>query len=428
MTSDRDVDLNRRQTWQHSPIAIVAAIGGLYVAQSVVGGLTWVGLPAVLRREGMALSQIGLVSLIALPWALKFLWAPAVERYRLPARGRNRSAVITLVGASIIIVCLLLIGLLPATSLAAIFVTLTVAALATATVDIACDGYAVENLSHRQQGWGNAAQVGGAYLGSAIGGGVFLVLVDLAGWQIGAWTVAALVAVLVLPFVLQARAANAVIERPHQPSLKAAFLRSEVRRGLLLAAVYVLAQKTAFNMLGPYLTDRGFTLTTLGILSGAGSILLGLAGALAGGAMVRRFGVRPVLAAALGLQGTMLLLIALSALGAGPPDWLLLGVSVFATSGVMAFGFVALYTEFMRLADPRQAGIDFTLFQCVDAALSLTGGVLAGFTAEWLGYAAFFSCAGIFAFLAIAISWRIAGEAPKIDALRFKNPQDRELA
>ena len=64
---------------------IVLAIGGLYVAQSVVGGITWTGLPAVMRERGLPLDQLGLLSLIALPWALKFLWSPAIDRYRLLA-------------------------------------------------------------------------------------------------------------------------------------------------------------------------------------------------------------------------------------------------------------------------------------------------------------------------------------------------------
>ena len=59
-----------------SPARIVFAVGGLYVAQSVIGGITWTGLPAVMREKGMALDSVGLLSLIALPWALKFLWSP----------------------------------------------------------------------------------------------------------------------------------------------------------------------------------------------------------------------------------------------------------------------------------------------------------------------------------------------------------------
>ena len=84
-----------------SPAAVVLAVGGLYVSQSVIGGVTWTGLPAVLRDQGLALDNVGLLSLIALPWALKFLWAPMVERFRLPPVGRNRSGVIVAVGGGL---------------------------------------------------------------------------------------------------------------------------------------------------------------------------------------------------------------------------------------------------------------------------------------------------------------------------------------
>jgi len=57
----------------------------------------------------------------------------------------------------------------------------------------------------------------------------------------------------------------------------------------------------------------------------------------------------------------------------------------------MAFGFVALYAQFMRLSDPRQGGIDFTLFQSMDALVSMAGGVIAGYAAQHLGYAPFFA-------------------------------------
>ena len=39
------------------------------------------GLTAIVR---LPLDQIGLTYLAVIPWTLKFLWAPAVERYRLP--------------------------------------------------------------------------------------------------------------------------------------------------------------------------------------------------------------------------------------------------------------------------------------------------------------------------------------------------------
>ncbi|WP_338012566.1 hypothetical protein [Rhizobium sp. LCM 4573] len=166
-----------------SPLVVISGIAGLYIAQSVIGGVTWAGLPAVMRSQGVPLDQIGLVSLIALPWALKFLWSPFIERFRLPLDGRNRSAVIVAVGGAICVAGLLLTGVLSPANAFPLLACLTIVAFAASTVDIACDGFAVQTLSKAQHGWGNAAQVGGAYLGSAIGGGLFLYLVSAFNWQ-----------------------------------------------------------------------------------------------------------------------------------------------------------------------------------------------------------------------------------------------------
>jgi MFS transporter (putative signal transducer) len=392
----------QRRTW-----GVVGAIGGVYVAQSVIGGVTWTGLPGVLRAQDLPLDRIGLVSLLVLPWALKFLWAPRIERLRLPDGGRDRSAPIVLTGAAVVIAALCLIGLIGPAPLLPVLAVLMLAACATATVDIACDGYAVAALRGTRYGWGNAAQVGGAYLGAAIGGGVFLIVVDRAGWSAGTWTMALVIALLCLPFARVARA-GAPSARPHQPSLRAALARPEVRRGLMVAAFYVLAQKTAMGLFGPYFIDAGYSLSQLGLLSGLGGLGLGCLGALAGGFCVRRFGTRRVLVTAVALQAALLALVALSA-GAGPlPAARVAPVAMVASAAVMAFGFVALYGQFMAWSDPRQGGVDFTLFQCMDAAVSMVSGTAAGFLAEAMGYGPFFALAAALSVLALPVIWRSA--------------------
>lgn len=371
---------------------VVGAIAGVYVAQSVLGGLTWSGLPGVLRAEGLPLDRIGLLSLIVLPWALKFLWAPKVERWRLPALGRDRSGEIVVTGVLLVATALGVVGLIGPAPVLPVLLVLLVAATATATVDIACDGFAVGRLAERNLGFGNAAQVGGAYAGSAIGGGVFLVLAERAGWLPAVWVMAGLIVLLSLPFVRLARA-GAVEARPHVPSLRAALRRPEIRLGLAVAALYVVAQKTATGMIGPLFVDLGYSLSTLGILSGSASLTLGLAGALSGGAVVARFGSRRVLVAAIAAQALLLAVVALS-VGPGwiAPDVVAPGAILLAPA-FMALGFVALYAEFMRWSDPRQAGVDFTLFQCMDALVSMVVGTAAGVVAERLGYGAFFAIA-----------------------------------
>ncbi|MBU2959914.1 MFS transporter [Citreicella sp. C3M06] len=394
---------------QRGSWGVIGAIGGVYVAQSVISGVTWTGLPGVLRAQDLPLDRIGLISLLVLPWALKFLWAPRVERFRLPDGGRDRSTTIVLAGAAIVIATLVLVGLIGPFPVLPVLGVLMVAAFATATVDIACDGYAVEALKNTRYGWGNAAQVGGAYLGAAIGGGVFLILVDQAGWTVGVWSMALVVAVLCLPFAFVARAAGTA-SRPHQPSLRAALRRPEVRRGLVVAALYVVAQKTAMGMFGPYFIDAGYDLAQLGILSGVGSLTLGFAGAIVGGATVRRFGARGALVGAIVLQSAILGLVALSAGDTILPTALVAPIAMVASAAVMAFGFVALYGQFMNWSDPRQGGVDFTLFQCADAAISMVSGTAAGFVAEHFGYGVFFALACAVSLATLPLIWRFAGQ------------------
>ncbi len=127
---------------------------------------------------------------------------------------------------------LLIIGLIDPSQVYPLLGILMLIAFATATVDIACDGYAVQSLSEDNFGWGNAAQVGGAYLGSAIGAGLFLVLVGAFDWRIAIWTMALILVLLGMPFALFASKGSVAETRPHVPSLAAALRRHDIRRGL----------------------------------------------------------------------------------------------------------------------------------------------------------------------------------------------------
>jgi MFS transporter (putative signal transducer) len=181
----------------------------------------------------------------------------------------------------------------------------------------------------------------------------------------------------------------------------AALRRPEIRRGLTAAAIYVIAQKASMAMLGPFLIDAGLDLAIVGIVNGVGSMFIGVAAALAGGALVKSLGVRNILVLALLLQAAALFFFSAFDLAGGFPKWVLIAIAVASSSGVMALGFVALYAQFMRWSDPRQAGVDFTLFQCMDALVSMAGGIIAGYVAEHFGYGIFFAGAGVMALLAV---------------------------
>ncbi|SMO90350.1 MFS transporter [Paracoccus laeviglucosivorans] len=371
------------------PVALMS-LGGLYVSQSVLGGFMWTALPAYLRSQGMALDHLGFLSLLVLPWALKMLWSPQVERWRRPAPGITRTRGVILIGWAATV--LTGIGLIWAETapFAILLAGLMLIATATATVDIACDGHAVEAFAPKDYGWANAMQVGGAYAGAALGGGLVLVALGRWGWGPGMMTMLALMLLCSMPFVLLRQPQPLGPPAAAGPSLRAALARPTTLQGLAVTALYVSAMKSSTGYFGPFLVDSGFSLTNIGIFGATGAMITGLAGAMLGGLIVSALGAPLVLLAALGAQAVVLIYCMIAASGAsglvpGLP-WMVQIVS----PAFMAVGFVALYARFMAWSDPAQAGVDFTIFQCADALISMAFGVLAGQIISWLGYPAQF--------------------------------------
>lgn len=393
---------------QPGQAAILSGLWAAYVAQSVIGGLTWGGLPAVLRDQGLPLDRIGLLSLLIAPWALKVLWSPIIERWRLPLGRPPRSAMLVLLFGLIAVLGLLATGAVGLVPLLPALACLMVVAFATATADIVVDGHAVGALARGAHGWGNAAQVGGAYVGSAIGAGLLLVMVARIGWTGAVWFMAGLVAILLVWFAKTARGSASSPAAGPRPSLRRTLSRPDIRQGLMLTAIFVIAQKLSLGMLGPFLIDRGISLEMVGLLNGFGSLVLGLLGALLGGAVVQRWGVLATLSGALISQAILMLFLALSGAGVDLPPALPVAAALMSGSMLSAIGFTALYAQFMRWSDPGQGGVDFTLFQCLDSALSMALGLVAGVVAQQAGYGVFFGLAAILPVLAILMLHRLA--------------------
>ena len=298
---------------------VFIAIAGIYITQSLVSGVTFQALPAVLRANGAPLDQIGMVSLALLPWALKFLWAPWIERYRHGgSHGRSRRIVVT--GEMLVAATLLAAAYVGPGRIMLLLALLGLAALLCASVDIACDGFAVEQLSPDRRGWGNVAQVGGSYLGFMLGGGVYLWAVPWIGFQGATLGLAVVLLLLTVPFaVLAGEPALAQHVLQHRPSLRFALRRRAVRLGLLLVAACWLGPRVSAGLTSPFLIDRGIGLDLLGMLNGGVFIVAGLAGTAAGGLIVHVFGPRNAVAICVGLMcGALLALGATATLREAP--------------------------------------------------------------------------------------------------------------
>lgn len=400
-------------------------IAGVYISQSLVTGVAMQGLPALLRAGGASLQQLGLMALLMLPWALKFLWAPWLERYR---RG-DANAVALRSRRLIVLGQLLLAGVfmcmvfavpqgtqaLPLNAIMPILGLMAVAALIAATTDIACDGFAVDRIASGARGWANVMQVGGSYVGLVLGSGLFLLVAAQFGWRWAWLLLTLLIAGLSLPwFWLRETAAPAVpLPSSRRPSLRHALQRPAVRSGLLLTVLLALGPRLALGLIGPRLLDQGVSLSLLGLLNGIGGVIAGVCGALLGGVLVKLYGAWGALRMALMMQ--LLALCGLAALAA--PAAVLMALALLFSLALSCV-FVASYTLLMQCAAGEQAGVDFTLFQCADALVAVVLGMAAGWLAQHLGYGACFALAAVCTVMIWLISYArfkfimtISGEA-----------------
>ena len=76
--------------------ATLILLAALYCAQGLPSGLIAHSLPSLLRQQGVDLAWIGLLKLLALPWLLKVLWAPWVDRMASPRLGHHRGWILPL--------------------------------------------------------------------------------------------------------------------------------------------------------------------------------------------------------------------------------------------------------------------------------------------------------------------------------------------
>ena len=146
----------------------LALLSSLYAAQGLPFGFFTLALPVLMREAGWSLTAIGLLQLLALPWLLKFLWAPWVDHH-----GARRTWLLGLQGCSVVAALTLALLDLGSESRGLLLAVLVFNLLA-ATQDIVTDGLAVRVLAARERGLANAIQVGAYRLGMILGGGGLL--------------------------------------------------------------------------------------------------------------------------------------------------------------------------------------------------------------------------------------------------------------
>lgn len=387
---------------------VLAALAGIYTIQSIIGMLTFQGIPAILRAEGISTTQIGLLYLIMLPWALKFLWAPAIERFRQRDHGLKRHCILISGGQWLMACSLLTLVFFPPTNhLGQLFIGLTVIALISTLVDITADGFAVDQLSRRHYSYGNVMQVGGSYLGAILGGGLFIYITDQFNWQIGLTVLAAGIILMSLPALslINRQKARTVPKSNTPPSLITAWRKPTIRYGLLLVVMTQFGTRMVLVMMMPFMIDRGIDLSSLGLITAGGGAPASIIGVLVSGWVISKIGAVNTLLVTLAVEGASFIAFTTIAATDTGSTALLTGLFI-VLSMLTAAKFVALYTLMMTWSAGEQSAVEFTLFQSADMAVAIISALLGGVIISQLGYWAHFLLALVFTLVSVYLFYR----------------------
>ncbi|MDZ7933146.1 MAG: MFS transporter [Rhodococcus sp. (in: high G+C Gram-positive bacteria)] len=371
-------------------------LGALYFAQGLPFGFFTQALPVVLRESGFSLVKISATGVLFLPWALKFLWAPYVDRY-----GSRRRWLLSL-QCSAAAVALALSFLDLSSTLRWLFVGIFVMNALSATQDIATDGIAVRTLTAAQRGLGNGLQVGAYRIGMVCGGGLLLWLFTFAGWRALFVAMALLIVLTTIPVWWMRRQLDAAdadsdpqAERPTPGRLAGAWWSRLRRPGMVAFILLIIGFKFGNSMgsalVGPFLSDSGLSLPQIALVEGGLSSVAAVGGAALGAWLAFRHGRRRALLVGGVSQTLSLGLYVVASLGVGGfPLLVTANITEHVLGGAAT---VAVFALMMDASEKRFAGSDYTLMACAIVFAQGAAGIAAGVVGDLFGYTAMFGSA-----------------------------------
>ena len=354
--------------------------------------LTLSVLQAWMKDAGVDLAVIGMMALVGLPYTLKFLWAPFLDRYTLPFLGRRRGWLL-LVQSALVVSIVGLGAANPAKSPWMVAFAAFVVTFFSASQDILVDAYRREDLSDEELGLGSSLYINGYRIGMLLASGGGLIMADYVSFSV----VYAIMAACLLPGII-----TTLLAREPEPvqgipkTLKEAvfyplveyFSRKDAIWILAFILLYKIGDTMASAMTTPFYLDIGFLKKEIGAIVKIFGFWATVSGSLVGGVMMIRLGINRSLWIFGFLQATSTACFAILAR---------IGHSIPALSAVIAFENVssgmgtAAYAAFMAsITNRRFTATQYALLSSLMGAPRVLASAPTGFLAKTIGWETFF--------------------------------------
>ena len=391
------------------------AIMVLGAASGFPNQITESALQAWLKDAGASNTTIGLMSYVALPYLLKFLWAPLLDRFPPPLLGRRRGWMLLMQLALALAIALLALQD-PATSLSAVALCALAVTFCSATQDVAFDAYRTDVSAPSERGLAAAATNLGYRTAAWVASALALIVADHFGWR----PALLLLAALMLLFCIATLAAPSSHNTYQPRSLTESVLTplgelTGTRAALaLLAVVLVFKVGDAFanKLFTPFMMDVGFSKTEIAVIVKALFTASTLVGSVLGGVLMVRLGLlRSMLIFGVLQAASNLLYCALAVAG---KSYVIMATAVVIEHIAGAMGGIALVALIMAMCDARYSAFQYALLSALALAPRYMLGYPAGWVADQGGWYLYYVASFALAFPGLALVW---WQRRRIDAL-----------
>jgi MFS family permease len=363
----------------------------LYLAQSIPMSFFSTVVPVIMRMENYSLESIGYLQLIKLPWIVKFLWAPIVDRNCSSTKQYRRWILASEIFYAIVIFSIGFLNL--ETSFSTIILLMVIAFTASATHDIATDAFAILILKERERSLGNSMQSAGNFMGTLMGSGVLLVIYHYWGWQYLLFSLAAFVLVVLVPVSLYPAREQKQLDKSRKNISPLEFIwffrQKKIGGHLLLLFLFYSGLIGILTMVKPYLVDLGYDVKQIGFISGIFGTACGALMTVPAGIFIRKVGLNRAVLAFPAIN----IMVAIFFFGltfTGHPLYLIyIGIGLLWTAYAMSSVFV--YTLAMKIVRKGREGTDFTIQIVITHLSSLIIAVMSGKIADAITYRGLFA-------------------------------------
>ncbi|HUP48165.1 MAG TPA: MFS transporter [Thermoanaerobaculia bacterium] len=367
---------DRRGRWFIPTLA-----AGLYFSQGLPFGIANYTLPLYLSVHGVSATEVGLLSTIGLAWTFKVFWAPAVDLY-----GSYRRWILG--SLAVLAAATAAFGLVPAAS-TAFWIVAAVLALASATQDIGIDALTIRITPRDLLGPVNSARVAAYRIAIITAGGGLAVVSGAIGWR---WTffAAAILTLALMLFMLlvpQREAAAADRENPFR-ALRRWLARPQAAAFLAVIFLYRLGDSALTPMVPKFWAVSGFSAGEIGTVTTTFGMICTIAGAVAGGLFVARFGIwSGLLWLGILQMASNVGYAAVAQVGAGRPG---MYTAAIVESFCNGLGTAAFLSFLMFICDRENAATEYAMLSAIFGLSRTLAGMFSGFGADILGWAPYF--------------------------------------